>query len=81
MTLEIFFILIFLLLNGFFAASEIAVVTARKSFIKQLFDKGSHRAGTLMKLQAEPDRLLATVQIGVTVMGSITSAIGGAASV
>ncbi len=81
MTLEIFFILIFLLLNGFFAASEIAVVTARKSFVKQLFDKGSHRAATLMKLQAEPDRLLATVQIGVTVMGSITSAIGGAASV
>ncbi len=81
MTLEIFFILVFLILNGFFAASEIAVVTARKSFVKQLLDKGSHRAGTLMKLQTEPDRLLATVQIGVTVMGSIASAIGGAASV
>src|SRR5512147_1265434 len=81
MTLEIFFILVFLILNGFFAASEIAVVTARKSFVKQLLEKGSHRAGTLLKLQAEPDRLLATVQIGVTVMGSIASAIGGAASV
>ncbi|HSB30270.1 MAG TPA: hemolysin family protein [Candidatus Sulfobium mesophilum] len=81
MTLEIFFILVFLILNGFFAASEIAVVTARKSFVKQLLEKGSHRAATLLKLQAEPDRLLATVQIGVTVMGSIASAIGGAASI
>lgn len=81
MILEIFFILLFLVLNGFFAASEIAVVTARKSFVKQLSDKGDHKAGVLMKLQAEPDRLLATVQIGVTVMGSIASAIGGAASV
>ncbi len=81
MTLEIFFILLFLILNGFFAASEIAVVTARKSYVKQLLEKGSHRAGTLLRLQTEPDRLLATVQIGVTVMGSIASAIGGAASV
>jgi putative hemolysin len=81
MILEIFFIFVFLLLNGFFSASEIAVVTSRKSYVKQLFEKGSHRAETLMKLQAEPDRLFATVQIGVTVMGSLASAIGGAASV
>jgi putative hemolysin len=81
MILEIFFIFVFLLLNGFFSASEIAVVTSRKSYVKQLYEKGSHRAETLMKLQAEPDRLFATVQIGVTVMGSLASAIGGAASV
>jgi putative hemolysin len=81
MNLEILFILIFLVLNGFFAASEIAVVTARKSFVKQLSEEGSQRASALLKLQSEPDRLLATVQIGVTVMGSITSAIGGAAAV
>jgi putative hemolysin len=81
MILEIFFIFVFLLLNGFFSASEIAVVTSRKSYVKQLFEKGSHRAETLMKLQAEPDRLFATVQIGVTVMGSLASAIGGAASI
>lgn len=78
---EILFIFIFLLLNGFFAASEIAVVTSRKSFIKKLAEKGSHRAEKLMELQAEPDRFLATVQIGVTVAGALASAIGGAASV
>jgi putative hemolysin len=81
MILEILFILVFLLLNGFFSASEIAVVTSRKSFIKNLADKGSYRARSLMKLQAEPDRLLATVQIGVTVMAALSSAIGGAVSV
>ena len=81
MILEIIFILIFLILNGFFSASEIAVVTSRKSYIKNLAEKGSYRANRLMKLQAEPDRLLATVQIGVTVMGALSSAIGGAASV
>jgi putative hemolysin len=81
MILEIIFILIFLILNGFFSASEIAVVTSRKSYIKNLAEKGSYRANRLMKLQAEPDRLLATVQIGVTVMGALSSAIGGAISV
>lgn len=78
---EIIFILIFLILNGFFSASEIAVVTSRKSFVKNLAEKGSYRAKKLLKLQSEPDRLLATVQIGVTVMGAISSAIGGAAAV
>ncbi|MFZ2196797.1 MAG: hemolysin family protein [Thermodesulfovibrionales bacterium] len=78
---EIIFILIFLILNGFFSASEIAVVTSRKSYVKNLAEKGSYRAAKLLKLQSEPDRLLATVQIGVTVMGALSSAIGGAAAV
>ena len=78
---EILFILIFMLLNGFFAASEIAVVTSRRSYVKNLAEKGSKRATKLLKLQAEPDRLLATVQIGVTVMGAISSAIGGATAI
>jgi len=78
---EIIFILIFLILNGFFSASEIAVVTSRKSYLKNLAEKGSYRAAKLLKLQSEPDRLLATVQIGVTVMGALSSAIGGAAAV
>ncbi len=81
MSIDILFIFIFLLLNGFFAASEIAVVTSRKSYIRKLADKGSRRAEKLLKLQAEPDRFLATVQIGVTVAGALASAIGGAASV
>ena len=78
---ELLFIFLFLVLNGFFAASEIAVVTSRKSFIKKLADKNNQNAKKLLTLQSEPDRFLATVQIGVTVAGALASAIGGAASV
>ncbi len=81
MTLEIVLILVFLVFNGFFAAAEIAVVTSRKSHIKKLADEGNPYAKKVLKLQAEPDRFLATVQIGVTVMGALASATGGAASV
>ena len=81
MILEIIFIFFLLVLTGFFAASEIAVVTSKKAFIKQSADKGSQRAGKLLKLKAEPDRFLATVQVGVTFLSALTSAIGGAASV
>ncbi len=81
MSIDILLILIFLILNGFFAASEIAVVTSRKAHIKKLAEKGSHRAEKLLHLQTEPDRFLATVQIGVTLAGALASAIGGAASV
>lgn len=81
MVLEIIFMFFLLVLNGFFAASEIAVVTSRKSFIKQFSDKGDNSADKLLKLKAEPDRFLATVQVGVTVLSALTSAIGGAASV
>ncbi|MEW6108359.1 MAG: hemolysin family protein [Nitrospirota bacterium] len=81
MVTEIIFILVFVLFNGFFSASEIAVVTSRKSYIKNLIEKGSRRAAKLMKLQSEPDRFLATVQVGVTVMGALASAVGGAASI
>ncbi len=78
---ELLFIFIFLVLNGFFAASEIAVVTSRKSYIKKLAEKNNPSAKKLLELQSEPDRFLATVQIGVTVAGALASAIGGAASV
>ncbi len=81
MLLDVVLILIFLFLNGFFAASEIAVVTSRKSFVKNLAEKGSARAARLLQLQTEPDKLLATVQIGVTVMSALASALGGALAV
>ena len=81
MWLEIFLISIFILINGFFAASEIAVVTMRRTRIKQLMDEGRRNAGALNELREFPDRFLATIQIGVTLAGAIASAIGGAAAV
>lgn len=81
MWVEFLLIFIFILLNGFFAGAEIAVVTARKTRISQLVESGNRNAQILSKLQQEPDRFLATVQIGVTVLGALASAIGGAAAV
>jgi putative hemolysin len=81
MWLDILLISIFILINGFFAASEIAVVTIRKTRIKQLVNEGKKNADILDKLRESPDRFLATIQIGVTTAGALASAIGGAAAV
>ena len=81
MLLDIIFIPIFIIINGFFAASEIAVVSMRRSRIKQLIEEGKLNAQVLNRLREDPDRFLATIQIGVTVAGALASAIGGAAAV
>ncbi len=81
MWLEISLILLFILINGFFAGSEIAVVTSRRTRIETLIQKGNKNAKILLDLKKNPDRFLATVQIGVTIVGALASAIGGAAAV
>ena len=78
---EVLLIAILILLNGYLAGTEIAVVTARKSHIKQMAESGKRSAKIFLRLKEEPDRFLATVQIGVTTVGVLASAIGGAASV
>lgn len=79
--LEAALIFLLILANGFFAASEIAVIATRKSRIEALLEKGVRSAAVMARLKDDPDRFLATVQIGVTVVGSLASAIGGAAAV
>ena len=81
MLLETVLIGIFIIINGFFAASEIAVVTSRRTRIKQLMDEGKRNAKILHELREQPDRFLATIQIGMTLAGALASAIGGAAAV
>jgi len=78
---EVFLIAILILLNGYLAGTEIAVVTARKSNIKQMAESGKKNAKIFLRLKEEPDRFLATIQIGITTVGVLASAIGGAASV
>ena len=70
-----------ILANGFFAASEIAVIAIRKSRIDAMLDRGTRCASIIARLKNDPDRFLATVQIGVTVVGTLASAIGGAAAI
>jgi putative hemolysin len=79
--LEALLIFALVLANGFFSASEIAVVALRKSRIEAMRDQGVKCAAVIARLKNDPDRFLATVQIGVTVVGTLASAIGGATAI
>ncbi|MBI3812499.1 MAG: HlyC/CorC family transporter [Nitrospirae bacterium] len=75
--LELISIFLLILLNGFFACSEIAIIAVRRSRIKQLFEQGDRRAGFVHQLKEDTERFLATIQIGVTVVSSLAAAVGG----
>jgi len=81
MLFEITLIFLLILANGFFSSAEIAVISARKSHLKDLSEKGNSEAGFIKKLQGNPEPFLATVQIGVTLLGSAAAAIGGVVAV
>ncbi|HEX2226456.1 MAG TPA: hemolysin family protein [Candidatus Binatia bacterium] len=76
--LEAALIFMLILANGFFAASEIAIIAVRKSRIDALLEAGAKSATSIASLKNDPDRFLATVQIGVTIVSTLSSAIGGA---
>ncbi|QZH76332.1 MAG: HlyC/CorC family transporter [Erythrobacter sp.] len=72
--------LIFLIvLNGVFAMSELAIVSARTARLRMAAEKGSKAAAVAMRLAAEPGKFLSTVQIGITLIGIINGAVSGAA--
>ena len=75
--IELSFILLLIIVNGFFSASEIALISLRKSRVRHLVKIGNQTAKRVQKLQEEPERFLATVQIGVTLVGTLASAMGG----
>ncbi|MCK4739383.1 MAG: HlyC/CorC family transporter [Deltaproteobacteria bacterium] len=75
--LEAFLIFVLILINGFFSTAEIALITARKSIIDKLSKEGSSSAKLVAKLKEDPERFLATVQIGITVVGTLASVTGG----
>lgn len=77
---EIVFVALLIFLNGYLSGTEIAVVTARKSRIKEMAESGNSRAKTFLKLKEEPDRFLATIQIGITGVSVLASAVAGAAA-
>jgi putative hemolysin len=72
---------VLIVLNGFFAAAEIAIVAARRSRLQALAEDGKRGAQAALRLKADPDRFLATVQIGVTVVSTLASAVGGVAAI
>jgi putative hemolysin len=70
-------IILLLLGNGFFSGSEIAIIAARRSRIESLVEEGSRAASRVKALQDNMDQFLATVQIGVTVCGTLAGVLGG----
>jgi putative hemolysin len=79
--IEIVLIGVSILANAFFAGSEIALVSARPSRLSQLKSEGVAGAAEAAELKRDPDRFLATIQVAITVVGTLASAVGGAAAV
>lgn len=75
---EILILLFATLLNAFFAASEIAIVSSRRARLKQLADDGSTGAATALTLAEDSGKFLSSVQIGITLIGVFSGAYGGA---
>ncbi len=66
------------LANGFFAGAEIAVIALRKTRLRQLIQEGHSAARAVVALRDKPEQFLATVQIGITVIGATAAAFSGA---
>lgn len=77
--LELTIIFILLLANGVFAMSEIAIVSARKNRLRSLADNGDTSARRALELAESPNTFLATLQIGITLVGVLAAAFSGAA--
>ncbi len=75
---EIIAIFILLIANGVFAMSEMAIVSARKARLKQRADQGDARAIAALRLADSPGQFLSTVQVGITLVGILAGAFGGA---
>ena len=75
---QIILILLLTLLNGVLAMSEIALVAARKVRLRQRADTGDRGARAALELASAPGRFLSTVQIGITLVGILAGAFGGA---
>jgi putative hemolysin len=75
--MEFLIILVLILINGFFAMSEISVVSARKSRLEAQSKSGHAGARKALELSASPSRFLSTVQVGITLIGILTGMFGG----
>lgn len=78
MTLEIVFILLLIAANGFFAGTEMAVVSSRRSRLETQAEEGDRGSQAAVNLIEEPTVFLSTVQIGITIVGTLAGAFGGA---
>ena len=77
-TFEILIILVLIIANGVFSMSEMAIVSARKVRLQQLANQGDPKAKAALKLAESPNHFLSTVQVGISLIGILTGAFGGA---
>lgn len=78
MWLEILVVLLLIVFNGMLAMAEMAVVSSNRTRLKLLADRGSHGARIALTLAEDPGAFLSTVQIGITLVGVLAGAFGGA---
>src|ERR1700684_44714 len=76
--LQLAIIFLLILVNGFFAMAEMAVVSARKARLQHAADSCRAGAAVALELERDPGRFLSTVQIRITVIGVLASVLGGA---
>ncbi len=75
---EIVIILVLIILTGYLSMAELAVVSTRKAKLQMLLNDGDKRAGTVLELLEDQNQFLSTVQVGITLIGVLTGAFGGA---
>lgn len=75
---EVLAILGLILANGFFALSEFSIIASRRSMLRQKVEAGLPGAETAEKLHSQPDRFLATIQVGITAVATLAGVVGGA---
>lgn len=76
---ELIILVALVLANGLFAGAEMAVVSLRSTRLQQLLEGGRAGAHSLAALRSNPERFLATVQVGITLVGTAAAAFGGSA--
>src|SRR5208337_1518918 len=77
-------IILLIIINGIFSAGEFAIVSSRKSKIKEMIKGGGGKekqARKLLEMREQPENFLSLIQIGITIVGTLASAIGGVVSV
>lgn len=78
LSVEILVILLLVLLNGLLALAEFALVSVRRARLQQLADQGDESARLALEVSREPGEFLSTIQIGITLVGVLAGAFGGA---
>ena len=75
-SVDLLVVVTLILVGGFFAASEIALITVKRHRLDQLAEEGNRAARTAQRLTEDPSRFLATIQIAITFLGFLAGAVG-----